>query len=361
MNILCLGKLTYDVFCPINTFPTPGSCLVTAERIECGGGSVANSAYLLGKWGLKPHIVGVVGADDWGTKIKKEFDSVQVDTSFIETSYEKPTIITFNPITKSDGQGFNLEAYVGNYAFLRKREFGIIPDLLLIEEHDYGAAQEILEKNPHSVSILAATKMTPEVMQLAKFTKYILGTQAFAEAVTKIKADLGKPATLVDLYQNLIHRFPNTNVIITLGVKGTLYKIKQEIKYMPGINGKILDLNGTESAFRGAFAYSLMNKFEIEKAISYANIAAGITAQKIGTRMAMPTLNEVVSYYSQKNPNAFKTQPSSAEQVSSSGKPSPSVAPNQVPVSEPTPTPAKPVSNQPAGPIPTQMPKIPKN
>ena len=87
-NILCIGKLTYDIFCPMEGIMQPGQKYMNNERIENGGGEVANAAFLLGKWGVKSTIAGVVGSDDFAVKIKKELDGVQIDTSLIETSYE---------------------------------------------------------------------------------------------------------------------------------------------------------------------------------------------------------------------------------------------------------------------------------
>lgn len=302
MNILCLSKLTYDVFCPIDGELLPDSKYYIKERQECGGGEAANAAFLLGKWGIKSLVAGVVGADDFAAKIKKEFSTVLIDTSCIETSYEKPTILTFIPINKKDGTKTTIRAYKSDYAYLRKHDFGMAPEFIITDGHEYSATHEILEKNSKAVSILCAEKPTPEILELIKFSKYVLASKEFAETITNIKFDFANPTSLVNIYQTLKNRFPNCEMVITLGNKGALYSLNGEIKIMPGLNTKVVDTSGAGDAFRGAFAYGLINGFTLDKTIAYANLAAGLTIGKIGTRIAFPTLNEVINYYNQKFP-----------------------------------------------------------
>lgn len=303
MNILCVGKLTYDIICPMEGMPLSGQKHMNSERIENGGGEVANAAYLLGKWGVKPVVAGVVGSDDFATKIKKELDSVQVDTSLIETSYEKPTILSFVMLNKLDGACTIVRTYKKDFATLRKQDLGMSPDIILADGHEYGATHLMLERNPKAISVLIAEANKPEILELCKFSKYVLCSKEFAEGITNIKCDFEKPVTLVNLYQTLKNRFPNNEIVVTLKNKGALYSSNGEIKIMPGINAKVTDLTGAGDAFRGAFVYGLSNNFSIDKIITYANIAAGLTIENVGTRTAFPSLTDVISYYNQRFPN----------------------------------------------------------
>lgn len=300
MNILCIGKLTYDIICPMEGMPLSGQKYMNGEKIENGGGEVANAAYLLGKWGVKPVVAGVVGSDDFATKIKKELEGFQIDTSLIETSYEKPTILSFIIINRQDGTNAIIRNYKKDFAALRKQDLGMTPDIILADGHEYGATHLMLERNPKAISVLIAEENKPEILELCKFSKYVLCSKEFAESITNMKCDFEKPVTLVNLYQTLKNRFPNNEIVVTLKNKGALYSVGGEIKIMPGINAKVADLTGAGDAFRGAFVYGLSNNFPIDKIITYANIAAGLTIENIGTRTAFPSLNDVINYYNQK-------------------------------------------------------------
>ena len=50
MKVLCVGQSTFDVTTKIDKFPEEGSVTSFNEVYECGGGSAANAAYLLGKY-----------------------------------------------------------------------------------------------------------------------------------------------------------------------------------------------------------------------------------------------------------------------------------------------------------------------
>lgn len=82
---------------------------------------------------------------------------------------------------------------------------------------------------------------------------------------------------------------------------------------MPGLKVNAVDTTGAGDIFHGAFTYGIANNFDMEKTITLANIAAGLSVTKIGSRLSIPTLSEVLDYYAQKtgmvnnNDNKCKT------------------------------------------------------
>ena len=74
MTILSIGRTSYDITCPVEEYPVEGTKYLLNEKIESGGGSAANIAYLLGKWGETSYFAGVIGSDDYGNKIKKDLE-----------------------------------------------------------------------------------------------------------------------------------------------------------------------------------------------------------------------------------------------------------------------------------------------
>ena len=205
-------------------------------------------------------------------------------------------------VNKVDGTSTVIRNYKTEFAALRKQDLGMVPDIILSDGHEYGATHMMLERNPKSISVLVAEENKPEILELCKFSKYLLCSKEFAESVANVKCDFEKPATLVNLYQTLKNRFPNNEIVVTLKNKGALYSLNGEIKVMPGINAKVVDLTGAGDAFRGAFVYGLANNFSMDKIITYANIAAGLTTEKVGVRNSIPSLNDVINYYNQKFP-----------------------------------------------------------
>ena len=299
MKVLCIGHSSWDITVPVDDYPTENVKYRFNEKYAAGGGPAGNAAYLLGKWGVDTVIATSIGSDDYGTKIKKEFQSVNVNTDYVETSYEKDTSFSFILVNKKNGLRtvFNVTS---EHLPLKKLTYEFTPDIILTDGHDYATSQSAISKYPHAISVIDAGRPVQEVIELCKYIKYIVCSKEFAETVTGLKMDFNNPQTLVNVYTKLQNKYPNSNIVITLESHGALYQVNNQIKIMPGLKCNVVDTTGAGDTFHGAFVYGLANNFDMEKVITLANIAAGLSVQKMGSRLAIPTLSDVLEYYTKK-------------------------------------------------------------
>ena len=299
MKVLCIGHSSWDITVPVDDYPTENVKYRFNEKYAAGGGPAGNAAYLLGKWGVDTVIATSIGSDDYGTKIKKEFQSVNVNTDYVETSYEKDTSFSFILVNKKNGSRtvFNVTS---EHLPLKKLTYEFTPDIILTDGHDYATSQNAISKYPHAISVIDAGRPVQEVIELCKYIKYIVCSKEFAETVTGLKMDFNNPQTLVNVYTKLQNKYPNSNIVITLESHGALYQVNNQIKIMPGLKCNVVDTTGAGDAFHGAFVYGLANNFDMEKVITLANIAAGLSVQKMGSRLAIPALSDVLDYYTKK-------------------------------------------------------------
>ena len=299
MKVLCIGHSSWDITVPVDDYPTENVKYRFNEKYVAGGGPAGNAAYLLGKWGVDTVIATSIGSDDYGTKIKKEFQSVNVNTDYVETSYEKDTSFSFILVNKKNGSRtvFNVTS---EHLPLKKLTYEFTPDIILTDGHDYATSQNAISKYPHAISVIDAGRPVQEVIELCKYIKYIVCSKEFAETVTGLKMDFNNPQTLVNVYTKLQNKYPNSNIVITLESHGALYQVNNQIKIMPGLKCNVVDTTGAGDTFHGAFVYGLANNFDMEKVITLANIAAGLSVQKMGSRLAIPTLSDVLEYYTKK-------------------------------------------------------------
>ena len=299
MKILCIGHSSWDITVPVDDYPTENVKYRFNEKYAAGGGPAGNAAYLLGKWGVDTVIATSIGSDDYGTKIKKEFQSVNVNTDYVETSYEKDTSFSFILVNKKNGLRtvFNVTS---EHLPLKKLTYEFAPDIILTDGHDYATSQNAISKYPHAISVIDAGRPVQEVIELCKYIKYIVCSKEFAETVTGLKMDFNNPQTLVNVYTKLQNKYPNSNIVITLESHGALYQVNNQIKIMPGLKCNVVDTTGAGDTFHGAFVYGLANNFDMEKVITLANIAAGLSVQKMGSRLAIPALSDVLDYYTKK-------------------------------------------------------------
>lgn len=307
MKVLCIGHSSWDITVPVDDYPVENTKYRYNEKYSAGGGPAGNAAYLLGKWGIDTVIATNIGSDDFGTKIKKEFQEVNVSTDYVETSYDKDTSFSFILINKKNGYRtvFNVAT---EHPPLKKLTYEFTPDIIFVDGHDYGASQNAISKFPNAITVIDAGRVTQELLELCKYIKYIVCSKGFAETVTGLKFDFNNPQSLVNVYTKLQNKYPNANITITLEEHGALYQSGNQIKIMPGLKCNAVDTTGAGDIFHGAFVYGLANNFDMDKIITLANIAGGLSVQKIGSRLSIPTLSEVLDYYTKKmgmvNPTA---------------------------------------------------------
>ena len=94
MKVLCIGHSSYDISIVVDEYPTENTKYRFNESVKCGGGPAGNAAYLLGKWGIDTVLSTVVGSDDFGEKLKKEYSSVNLDSNYIEMSFDQDTSLS---------------------------------------------------------------------------------------------------------------------------------------------------------------------------------------------------------------------------------------------------------------------------
>ncbi len=311
MTILSIGRTSYDITCPVLDYPVEGTKYLLNEKIEAGGGTAANVAYLLGKWGETSYFAGVVGSDDYGTKLKKELEQAMVKTEFMEISYEVGTPVSIILVNKKKGTRTRFDVVGATQPNLKKYEYGIQPDVIFSDGKEYSATINALNRYPKAISVVDAGRVDRDLLELCKYVKYIVCSKGFAESVSGLKIDYNNSSSLVNVYKKLKMRYPNNEIVVTLENMGAMYTVNGEIRIMPGIKTSVVDPSCAGDIFHGAFCYCVANGFDMEKTIMYSNIAAGLSVGKMGGRTSIPTVKEVINYYNSK----FKIDPTITEEV----------------------------------------------
>lgn len=295
MKILCVGHITYDITFPIDNFPNENTKNRYHEKTECAGGPASIAAFLLGKWNQDVTIAGLIGNDEYGHKIKKEFSLNRVKTNNLILSGDDDTSHSIILANKTNGTR-TIMMYVPKHKFLPPFTPTENPDLILLDGHEYEASKELLKKYPNAISIMDADRDKKEVVDLAREVNYLVCSKNFAEKITGIKIDFNDKLTLVQNYTKMETLFKN-NIVITLEENGVLYKYNNQIKIMPTVKVKTIDSTGAGDIFHGAFVYGLANNFEYEKTLKFAVLASALSVTRVGSYKSIPTLEEMNDVY----------------------------------------------------------------
>lgn len=292
MKFICVGHATYDTTLPLPNFPIENKKTRLKEKIECGGGPAANAAYLLAKWGMDTTFVGIVGNDYYGSNIIKEFNEIGVNTEYIEKNCEIATDSSYIISNLSNGSRTIITSKNDTIDELIEPVEIKDADVILVDGEHYKTAIKVLNDNPNAISILDAGRVNEQTKELGKLVTYLICSKDFAEDFTNQKIDYNNIESLITIYETLKMYF-KTNIIITLESAGSFTKF-EDYEIIPSIKVKALDSTGAGDIYHGAFTYFIANNYTLRDSIKYASITGALSVTKIGSRYAMPELNEVI-------------------------------------------------------------------
>ena len=295
MKIICIGNTAYDVTLPMNHFPIENKkTRLDNSRIECGGGSASNCAYLLAKWGMETYFAGAVGDDYYGDKIFEEFEKIGVNTKYLLRKSNVPTTSSFIITNTSIGSRTILTDKKKEMT-MGKVDVDDKFDVIVLDGYEKEFALEVIKKNPKAIKIIDAGSMRESTLELAHLVDYVVCSHDFAEEFTNKTVDYDDMRTLIEIYDDLKKEF-SQKVVITLEDKGC-FTYDNGYKLVPSIKVESLDSTGAGDIYHGAFAYCVANKYDIIKTMRMANIAGALSVTKVGGRFSIFTLEEVKKKY----------------------------------------------------------------
>lgn len=296
MKILCIGQSAYDITMPMDHYPIENRKVRVYGKVECGGGSSSNCAYLLAKWGINTYFAGVVGNDYYGNKILDEYKKIGVNTKYIEISGLYPTTSSYIIANTSNGSRTILtnrdkNIKMSNWNF-EEDEF----DYIFMDGYEKDVCIDAMNKNKKAITILDAGSTKEATIALAHMVDYVVCSHDFAEEYSGIKINYDDIETIKNAYI-FLKRELGHSVIITLEDRGCFTEIDGKFELVPSIKVKAVDSTGAGDIYHGAFTYCLSQNYDIKKTLMFSNITGALSVLRIGSRLSIPSKEEVESRY----------------------------------------------------------------
>lgn len=295
MKIMCVGQSAYDITLPLDHYPVENKKVRVDGKVECGGGSASNCAYLLAKWGMDTYFAGIIGNDHYGHEIIKEYEREGVNTKYLQVSDKFATTSSYIIANTSIGSRTILTS--------RNNDIKMEPvsvedhfDFLLFDGYEKDFCIDLIKMNPTAIKVLDAGSLKEATVELAYLVDYVVCSHDFAEDFSKVKIDYNDINTMIRAYTELKKAFQG-KVIITLESYGCFTCIDGVYKIVPSIKANAVDSTGAGDIFHGAFVYSLANGFDLEKAMRFSNITGAVSVETIGSRLSIPELERVTKIY----------------------------------------------------------------
>ena len=271
------------------------------------GGSATNVAVSGARYGLNSAVITKVGNDPFGNYLIQELDRLNVDSRYVGRTENLKTPVVFCEIFPPD----DFPIY-----FYREPK---APDLEISEsELDLDAIKSAkifwstvtgLSQEPSRTANLAAlkarAKATHTILDLdyrsAFWTNPADATAQIAKALPFVTIAVGnKEECEVAVGETVPERAADALLergveiaIVKQGPKGVLAKTKNESVEVPPFAVEVVNGLGAGDSFGGALCYGLLQGWDLQRILRFANIAGAIVASRLECSTAMPTYDEV--------------------------------------------------------------------
>lgn len=309
-KILVIGDLMIDKYLWGSSDRVSPEAPVQIVNIESentvlgGAGNVINNLSALG---ADVDVISVIGNCDVSNKITDLLEKINVETKYLTyQNSKKPSIKTRviasqQQICRYDIENSDLISKVSERNILKNFN-KIVKKYECILISDYGKG--VLTPGLTSSLIKIANKYNKKILVDPKGSDYSKYNGAFlltpnrAEASEATKIDIIDDKSLANAIIKLHSEFNLVKSIITLSEKGIAI-FDKDFRIHPTVTKEVFDVTGAGDTVLASLGFALALDFNIDEAVQFSNLAAGVVVGKIGSSTA--TIREIVDYESKIN------------------------------------------------------------
>ncbi|EPH44513.1 ribokinase [Streptomyces aurantiacus] len=289
-HIAVLGSINMDLVAYVAKAPQRGETVTGREFRTLPGGKGANQAVAAARAGATVSMIGAVGTDAFGDRLRSALDHSGVDTDLLRT-VEGPSG-TAHIVVDDDG-GNAIVVIPGANAALTAVDAGdeaaiasagaLLLQLEIPLEGVLAAARSARASGVRTILTPAPAQPLPP--ELLAATDLLIPNEHEAAALT----GLADPA---DAARALLDQVPE--VVVTLGAAGSLYAARgADPVRVPARRVTAVDTTGAGDTFVGALAVALGEGNSLPEALSWASAASALSVRRPGAAASMPYRKEI--------------------------------------------------------------------
>ncbi len=290
MKILNFGSLNIDHVYEVPYFLHPGETLSSTKYSSFPGGKGLNQSIAMARAGSLVYHAGRIGPDsDILIRVLQESG---VDTTFLDTTGQ----VTGHAIIQVDAQGDNCILLYGGSNQEISRDYidrvfdALQEDYILVLQNEISNLQYILKKAGEK-KLPVALNPSPidenlKNMDLSGVTWLILNEIEGAQ--------LGGSDRPEEMTENLLKRYPQLRIILTLGSQGAVYEDREQRYEQPVYPAVVKDTTAAGDTFTGYFISMVASGKDVKEAMEIAARAAAIAVSREGASSSIPVREELV-------------------------------------------------------------------
>ena len=287
MKILNFGSINKDFFYSVNDFVKPGETISSIRYNIKIGGKGLNQSVGISKAGQKIYHAGIINKDDTFILDKLKKWNINCENILLSNNPTGHAIIQVdkkgeNSIIIHGGANHDVDIKFIK-SVLSKFDSGDI----LVLQNEINNIKEIIDRAHHKKMkiVFNPAPFNNEILSydLNKISTLILN-QTEGEALSKEKK-------LDGILKVLNSKFNNTEIILTLGEKGSLYSFKNELLKIKAHKLDTVDTTGAGDTFIGYYVAGIASKMNTKDNLNRASEAAAIATTKLGAAESIPRIN----------------------------------------------------------------------
>jgi ribokinase len=285
--ICVVGSVNLDIVVAVERHPAPGETVLGGDRTELPGGKGANQAVAAARLGREVALVGRVGEDAAGTRLRAGLRDEGVDVTFLAADRDAPSGVALIAVA-ADGEN-TIIVSPGANAHVGEHDVAAARDVLA------GAAVTLLQLEIPGAAVDAAVRGAGGTVVLNPAPARALEPQLLAR-VDVLVPNRGELALLggSGAPEAVARSLPGPGaVVVTLGADGALVVEGARVERVPAPRVEAVDTTGAGDTFCGALADALARGAELVEAARWAVAAAALSVGRAGAQGGMPAAQAV--------------------------------------------------------------------
>jgi D-beta-D-heptose 7-phosphate kinase/D-beta-D-heptose 1-phosphate adenosyltransferase len=269
-----------------------------------GAGNVINNLSALG---AKVDVISVIGGCEISDELKTLLTDIGVNTQYLITQKDRITskksriIASQQQVVRYDRESTDEISHESQKEILDTFR-SIITDYDAVLLSDYGKGVLTKELTNSLINIANENNkkvlVDPKGLDYSKYKSAYLLTPNKKEASEATQVNIKDDASLTQAITQLKTECDLDVSLITLSEQGVaIYDDK--LRTHPTVAREVFDVTGAGDTVLASLGFALACGYEIDDAVEFSNLAAGVVVGKIGSATA--TLNEIIEYESSLN------------------------------------------------------------
>jgi ribokinase len=297
-RIVVVGSLNADLVVRLERVPGPGETVTGSDFAVIPGGKGANQACAAARLGGDVVMVGRVGADAHGERLRSSLSAAGVDVSQLQADAAAPTGLALIAVDRS-GENQIVIVPGANGAFTpaeleRSRAAVTAAGVLLLQLEvplDTVEAAARMARRVGARVILDPAPAAPLPPGLLREVDYLTPNETELGALVQ-EAPAGRESEAVRQARELVARGAR-NVVVKRGDQGALLVGAVGEASWPAFPVQAVDATAAGDAWNGAFAFALARGSAPVDAGRLATAAAAVSVTRRGAQPSLPVLDEV--------------------------------------------------------------------